>query len=415
MENWKESLVRYFAQGAKDSKTAHLGAEVEHFILDSRTRTAVPYSGDKGIRQVLTRLMQSWPEAEILPDNDFFGFQVPEFTITLEPASQLEISIAPSESVSWIGNVYRSFLLRLEEVLSKFGYTAVHAGCQPTQRVSDLELIPKKRYDLMNRHFQSTGTGGMEMMRGTASLQVSIDYQSEEDFRRKIQAAYYYGPVLKLLCDNAASFQGVPLKTHLKRTDIWRRTDPARCGILPGIFSPSYGFEDYAAFLGTIPPIFLKAGQEVLPTGERTVAELYEGKSLREEELTHILSMAFPDVRLKQYLEIRFADSVPSPYMEAYCALIKGSLYSGEGLSHAQEQIRSRQISEEMLRETEDDLMQNGFDGSVFGQPCREAAAHLLQLAKENLPEEEKAFLDPFDAVIRYGGIRSVPANGSSL
>ena len=399
MEKWKESLVRYFAQGAKNSRTSALGVEVEHFILDRSARSAVPYSGEKGVRQILTRLMEYYPEAKILPDDDFFGFRVPEFTITLEPAAQLEISIAPSDSISEIKNVYQEFLSNLEAVLSGFGYTVVHSGTHPTAKVADLELIPKRRYDLMNRHFQTFGTGGMEMMRGTASLQISIDYYSEEDFRRKMQAAYYYGPLLKMFCDNAPSFQGVRLDTHLKRTDIWRRTDPKRCGILPGVFSPSYGFEDYAGFLGNMPPIFLKSGKEIIPTGDKTVASIFEGKSLCEEEITHIISMAFPDVRLKQYLEIRFADSVPSPLTEAYCALIKGLFYSEEGLSYAQEQIRSKNITEDTLRSAEDDLMLHGWEGSLYGQSAKEAAVSILDLAKEHLLQEEKAFLDPFYTV----------------
>lgn len=43
--------------------------------------------------------------------------------------------------------------------------------------------------------------------------------------------------------------------------------------------------------------------------------------------------MAFPEVRLKTYLELRMADSVPMNLMLAYCALLKGLLYSEEGVA----------------------------------------------------------------------------------
>jgi len=408
MEGWKEALVRYFEQGAKCRKTENLGVEVEHFILDGDTGRSVPYSGERGVRNVLKDLMACYPDAEALPDDDFFGFCVPEFNITLEPAAQLEISIATTDSIAQIRHIYQSFSENLNRVLSAYGYKVFHSGCRPLDLVSDLEMIPKRRYALMNRHFRNFGTGGMEMMRGTASLQVSIDYTSEEDFRKKIQAAYYYGPVFKILCDNTARFQGNVLKGHLKRTDIWRRTDPLRCGILPGVFSPAYGFEDYADFLGNMPPIFLKTGQDIRPTGMETTASLFKGKSMSEEEVTHVLSMGFPDVRLKKYLEIRFADSVPSPYIEAYCALIKGLLYSEEGLLHAQKQIRELSLSEEMLRAAEDELMSHGFDGSLYGKPCRETVLQVLDLAKEQLSDEDKGFLEPFYTVVQRGGILPV-------
>ena len=206
MKNWRDSLIEYFRQGIKEDCGARLGVEVEHFIVDPVRQAAVPYSGDRGVRQILTRLMERYPGARTLQDDDFFGFSVPEFTVTLEPAAQIEISIAPSESVSRIGEIYSNFYDQLDSVLAGFGYTAVNAGCQPYTRVTELEMIPKKRYDLMNEWFQTSGTEGMEMMRGTASLQVSIDYASEEDFRNKIRAAYFYSPVLKMLCDNSIAF-----------------------------------------------------------------------------------------------------------------------------------------------------------------------------------------------------------------
>lgn len=405
MEKWKSALIQYFEAGEKCVKEKRLGVELEHFIVDRQTKQAVPYAGENGIRKVLTELAAQYPEAVILPEEEFLGFQVPEFNITLEPAAQLEISIIPDSSILRIRDVYHGFSAHLNPILERFGYAAYTVGCQPVSSVKELKLIPKQRYAWMNDHFKTTGTGGMEMMRGSASTQVSIDYTSEKDFSRKIRAAYYYGPIFKLLMDNAPSFQGQPVEMHLKRTDIWRRTDPARCGILPGIFRDDYGFEDYADFLGHMPPIFLKHGKEAELTGDRTVAELFRDRPMDEELLTHVLSMAFPDVRLKQYLEIRFADSVPLPYVLAYCALLKGLLYSEAGIEYALEQIHTGKLEEKDILQAEDALMKHGFDAEVYGAPVKEQAAALLSLARENLPEEEIALLEPFEAVIHYGGI----------
>ena len=263
----------------------------------------------------------------------------------------------------------------------------------------------------MNAWFRTSGTGGMEMMRGTASLQVSIDYSSEEDFRTKIRAAYFFSPILKMLCDNAVAFQGRSLETNLKRTDIWRRTDPLRCGLQPDVFSGSCTFADYADFIGRMPPIFLKKEGQAEPAGSRTVAELFEGREMKEEEIVHVLSMAFPDVRLKQFLELRFADSVPLPFVKAYAALIKGLLYSEAGLAFAGERIRDLRISEDTVRQAEDSLMAEGWGAKVYGRPASDLAEEYLQLAERQLADEEKIFLEPFYMVIRYGGIPGIPAN----
>ena len=86
--------------------------------------TSISYAGDKGIQQLLLALMDKYPEARPINEGSFLGFNLPEFSITLEPAAQLEISIAPSESVEWIEEVYKDFLKNLEEVLDRFGYIA---------------------------------------------------------------------------------------------------------------------------------------------------------------------------------------------------------------------------------------------------------------------------------------------------
>lgn len=410
MSSWKDSFVAYFLTGSKPNSPATLGVEVEHFILDSHTQQAVPYFGEKGVRQILDRLVKLYPEAKILPDDDFFGFSTPQFTVTLEPAAQLEVSLAPMQSIRQIGSAYQRFRHNLDSVLTMLGYTAATVGCQPTSRVADLALLPKKRYTLMNEYFQHCGTGGIEMMRGTASVQVSVDYESEPDFRRKIQAAYFYSPLLKLLCDHSPSFQGKKLTSLLKRTDIWRRVDEARCGILPNVFSPSYTFADYTDFLGKMPPIFLKQSAQVVPTGVQTTAQLLEGCTPTPQELSHILSMAFPDVRLKQFLEVRVADAVPLPFMLAYCALVKGLLCSQEGLDYAQAQIKEQHISEKTLAATEDALMQQGWKACIYGHPVQEWTKDILALAKRNLPTDEQLCLEAFQPVITSGGICHIPA-----
>lgn len=407
LKDWKSSLIRYFAAGEKSTAEKRLGVELEHIIAERGTGKAVPYAGDHGIRTVLVCLMAQYPGAVMLPEEAFLGFRVPEFSITLEPAAQLEISIAPESSVRCIGEVYRDFISRLEPILSRFGHELYTVGCQPVSRVEDLTLIPKQRYAWMNDHFRTTGTGGLQMMRGTASTQVSIDYGSEADFSRKMRAAYFYGPVLKLLMDNAPAFQGQALEKRLKRTDIWRRTDPLRCGIVPGVFSERFGYADYADFIGRMPPIFLKQGKRMELTGHRTVAEVFESREMDEELVTHVLSMAFPDVRLKQYLEIRFADSAPLPFVLAYSALVKGLLYSEAGLDYAGERIRAAGLQEQDILLAEDDMMARGWDARVYGTACREEAVRLLELAGGELPEEERGFLDPFAEVIRCGGINS--------
>lgn len=394
--------MEHFRLGIKHVIVPRLGVEVEHFIVHHDTKTAISYDG---VRDILRGLMLYYPGAEALGEEDLLGFSTEQFAITLEPAAQLEISIIPLESIAHIADVYDGFYRNLRRELLPHGYEAIKTGCQPKSHVDDLSLIPKERYRLMDIYFEKIGSGGREMMRGTSSLQVSLDYFSEEDFRRKIQAAYYYSPILKILTDNSPVFEDRALTTFLKRTDIWRRVDKIRTGIVPEIFKPNFGFSDYAAFIGSIPPIYTQKEEAYHYTGDRTVSSLYENVSIDEKAMKHILSMAFPDVRLKKYLELRMADSVPTYFMLAYIALIKGLLYSEEGLAFAEDHIRRDSLSERDIFAAEDDLMTKGYDAIVYGQPLRQIAENIVRIAARQLTEEERHYLDPWREVICHGGI----------
>lgn len=395
MSTWKGAFVRYFEEGIKNTEEAMLGVEVEHFILD-RDNCAVPYETERGIRRVLEDLILKCPGAEKIIEEDFLGFVTPDFSITLEPAAQLEISIRTSSDIEEISEIYRDFREKLDHVLAPYGYHAAVSGCQPVSSVKDLKMIPKKRYKLMNDYFEKLGSGGMEMMRGTASLQVSIDYRSEMDFRRKMQAAYYYSPVLMLLNDNSPVFQNEKMENRLKRTDIWRRVDDNRCRLAPRTFAADFSFSDYADFIGEMKPVFLKDKDGLISTGDKTVEELYADREPDEEQIAHILSMTFPGVRLKHFLEIRFADAVPLPLIKAYCALIKGLLYAEEGLRYAETKCRDLAISEEIIHRAEDEIIAKGWDAVVYGQPVREMAEKMLEIAGSSLTGAEKEYLKEY-------------------
>lgn len=405
---WAEAVEGYLREGIK-SEASFIGVEIEQFIVKRETKEAVSYYGPGGVKEIVEKLMAMYPGSEPIMGEDLLGFTAEHFTITLEPAAQIEISIFPMHSVCCLEEISKDYFEKLDSILAPMGLEALCVGCQPESKVDDLDLIPKERYRLMDMHFQKTGTGGRQMMRGSASVQTSMDFTSEEDFRKKLQTAHFFAPAWMLLCNNAKRFQGEDISGYLKRYDIWDRTDPARCGILPGVFSEDYKFEDYIGFLADMPMIFVEENGKEVYTGFKTTSELFAGKVPDETEIQHILSMAFPHVRVKKYLEIRVADSVPVPYMLAYCALVKGLMYSDEVLSNVQKQIRKDHIDEKALDAAFRDLMVNGWNGSIFGHPVRVFIQKMLDTAKENLSDTEGRYLESFYKVLQCGGICEVP------
>ena len=177
----KQALVAYFNEGAKgDKPLGALGVEVEHFVVTAEGEHSVSYAGSEGefgVRDVLAHLADAYPQHTYGLEGDLIGLASDEASITLEPAAQLEISIAPYLSIGQILRVYSEFRSKVDPFLAEHGCKLVTSGYHPTARALELTLIPKQRYRFMNDYFMEIGTHGERMMRASASTQVSVDYR----------------------------------------------------------------------------------------------------------------------------------------------------------------------------------------------------------------------------------------------
>ena len=392
-EENKKLLVKYFADGGIRHCTEKIGVELEHIIVDEQTRQSISYYGEKGIAALLEALSTHFPW-RYEPEGSLLGVYNDDFSISLEPAGQLEVSINPKEDISLIYGIYRMFLEQIMRILEDWGYEMLTLGYHPVSKAADMKLIPKKRYEYMDRYFMNTGCCGINMMRGTAATQVSIDYDSEKDFVLKIRSAYMLMPLLKLLTDNTPVMDGEAYEGHMARTYIWDNVDPDRTGIIPGLFDEDFGFEKYAEFLLNMPVIFVENQGTPIYTGDQKTEEIWKETLFGQEDIEHILSMNFQDVRLKHYLEIRYADSMPINCVLGYAALIKGVFYQEEFLKELHKKLRP---DEESIRQTQKNLMENGFDGTAYGYPADKLLKYVMGGAKNRLCESEQLLLRPLE------------------
>lgn len=395
-------LTDIMKSGIKDTSVRTLGLEAEHIIVYRDTKEAVPFLGDKGVSYIINELSSFYPDCVMEKGEPLFSFYTDKFTITIEPAAQLEISISPRDEVASIEKIYDNFYENLNKVLTDLGYECLSIGYQPKSKVADLKMIPKKRYEYMDKYFKTSGNCGINMMRGTASSQISIDFYSHEDFRQKIQVGYYLIPYLRLIFDNCPYFEGEKNTSLLKRMDIWDDVDGARCGIIPGVFDSDFSFENYAEFILNAPPIFIPkdvTGSDDLYTGDTKVAEYLDGGKLTEELAWHLLSISFPDIRVKQYLEIRVCDSVEKDRLMALCALTKALFYNDNNLDSLWNEVRSKNIKENDIKSAETSLKNNGFSGEICGEAFRDFHNRIMEMAENALSLEESAYLTAIKSI----------------
>lgn len=383
-------ICEFFKEGM--SRKQMLGVELEHFVCDENYNM-ISY---EELCKAMRKAEQISKGRLIYDEGQIIGMACDRYGLSLEPAGQLEISIFPTAHVSEIDEVYGSFQRDWETILEGTGFRLLEAGVHPLVQNGEKDpeefpLIPKKRYEYMDAYFRNTGERGRYMMRATASTQVSVDYSSEADAMRKLRILTKISPLFSLWMENHT---GLGIDTdfhpHLLRTQIWNDVDSDRCGFLEGSLEEDYSFEGYAKALYEKPMIFLKDQGEEVYVGTQSAKDLCKERSFTFVE--HMLSMFFPHIRLKKYLEIRVADSVSKNRMLGYAALIKGLLYSDENLKQLEEKLEKiRAISQ--VKEAEKAIMEQGYYADVYGKLAVEWIYDFYEMAKKGLPMEEQIYL----------------------
>lgn len=382
-------ITQYFENSCKaEGEPLRIGVETEHFLIDKVTGKQAVFEGGKGIEELMKRLAPHFEE-KAYRNGLLIGLGCKDFSISLEPSCQFESSLRPAETICEIEKLYDEFTALAKPLADELGYKMVCCGYHPTELNKDMKLIPKCRYKFMDRYFEKIGTKGRFMMRSTASVQVSIDYYSEEDFRKKYKSLYILGPVLSFMTDNTPVYEGKKNEVPLLRTVIWRNVDGARVDIFKYMDFNNFGFKDYAEFVYNVPLIVdIQTGSETYT--EKTAAEIYCEKELEKKDIEHILSMVFPMVRLKSYIEIRFADSMSKERTLSYAALIKGLYKQPEIIYNYIETLDVKNFED--IKNAEDEIIKNGANANVYGRTVGEIAEKLKEISRENL-EEEGMFL----------------------
>jgi glutamate--cysteine ligase len=388
-----ESLVSYFKAAESRKEDHKIGMEFEHLIL-KEDLSAVSYSETQGIESLLQHLSQgSWEK--VFEGDNLIGLQDEQRAITLEPGGQLELSVIPFADLEETEKIYLDFLEELKAILNKRNQKLAVLGYQPESSIKELSLLPKKRYDFMYKYFKNTGSYAHHMMKGTASVQLNIDYTDQKDYIKKLRVSYFLTPLIYYLFDNTPFFEGKKASNASIREEIWTNCDSDRSGIIPGIFDREFGYSDYAEYILNMPAIIDLKDGELVYSGSKKIKELLENQ--KKEQIEHYLSMVFPDVRTKKYIEIRAADAVPYPYNFAFAALLKAVFYNQDNLDYFYSQ--SLNYSQQEFLQFKSEIIE-----SKASQKRRILAADLFERAEKNAENNELKYLKKLkELYLNYG------------
>jgi glutamate--cysteine ligase len=367
---------------------ALVGFEYEVPLFDRQTLTPLRYDGARGLGSVLAHAAQ-WLGGTLEPGHPPQKVSLPGgATVSLEPGGQLEFSSEPQPTFAGCLEQLARFEGLLASLAERFAVQPFFGGVSPVHTVDEIGLVlPSERYRLMDRHFAELGTMGRRMMRQSASLQITFDYSDAAVGRELLRAALFVAPWVAGMLAHSPFVDGALAGFRSFRQPIWRNTDPARCGLLPGFQRPDYGFSDYLAHLIEVPLLFVATPQGLRAPPNMTFAELNErglaGRAATLDDLELHNSTIFTDVRLKRTIELRSVDAQEPRLARAVIALLSGLLL-GEGarrrtlaLLGAFDEVASEAASAALARD--------GLQAEIAGRSARAVALALLGSARQEL------------------------------
>ncbi len=395
-------LLEEFILGCKTTKK--IGMEYERIPIVKLTNQVAPYGGEYGICEVLREFARNDNWDYILDDVNIIGLKKIHDTITLEPGCQIELSIEPQEFIRDLKKRIEEIDSELLPLLDKFGIKLINKGVSPTTTYKNIKLLPKRRYHLMANYLW--GILSDVMMRETAGIQVGVDYKSEEDAMKKFRAANLMMPFATAMFANSRNRGGVDTGYKSFRALAWLNTDNERCGFATK-FQDGMSFRDYVELLLDTPMIFInRDNRTVNMNGRLTFRQFmdkgFEGFDAEIEDWQLHSNLYFPEVRLRNFIEIRNHDCVGGGLEYSIPALYKGIMYNQSAVDELHNILGKYSYNE--INELRYNVARYAIDSKLRKFPISGICKELVEIAYYSLKnqfEDEEKFLEPLIEMLK--------------
>lgn len=314
---------------AERPRAKHLiGLEQEKVSYRLEDGGPVPYGGPRGIHRLLLELCARFDWQPEHTEGYLLSLARGRAHITLEPGGQLELSGSPWPTVAECEQELAGHLREALEVGRALGIGFSTLGMHPARDPRDIEFIPKPRYRVMRRYFQTSGTRGLYMMGATATTQVNLDFSSEAEAMEKMRAAQLASPYISALFGNSPFEHGRLTPYASRRYFTWLDVDGKRQGMLDALYHPDASYADYIRWALAAPMFGVHRDGEFRPMPPLPFSEYLDHgfgalDPITEDWFDH-LGTLYPEVRLKRTIELRGQDSGNLEHSTAIAALWRG-------------------------------------------------------------------------------------------
>ena len=348
----REQLVEYMASGVRTPDQWKIGTEHEKFGFRLDDLRPPTYEGERGIGAMLKGLTRfGW--LPVREGDNIIALTRGDGSITLEPAGQLELSGGQLDTIHETCSEVYGHLAEVKTVADELKLGFLGMGFQPKWRRDEMPWMPKGRYKIMREYMPKVGKLGLDMMTRTCTVQVNLDFANEADMVKKFRVSLALQPIATALFADSPFTEGKPNGYLSYRSHIWTDTDPNRTGMLDFVFDDGFGFERYVDYLLDVPMYFSYRDGTYIDLAGKSFKDFMSGK-LKElpralptlKDWADHTTTAFPEVRLKKYLEMRGADGGRWNRLCGLPAFWVGLLYDQTALDAAWDLVKDFTLPE---------------------------------------------------------------------
>jgi glutamate--cysteine ligase len=405
-----KNILALFKKGCKSTKEYKVGLEFERLPISSKDFKMIDYSTEHGIYDLLRTFAKLDGWEYITDDYHIIGLKKEHDTISLEPGCQIELSFKPEKTIFEIKSKIDNFNKKINPILRKYDINLLEYGISPLSTYKNINLIPKKRYHIMASYLW--GILSDVMMRESAAIQACYDFSSEEDAIRKFRITNILSPLISAMFANSPIRGGVDTGYKTFRGLSWLNTDNERCEFMSKkLFDKKsdYKFEDYIKEVLQIPMIFIVRNDKPIQIlGKINFSQFmqhgFEGYNATLEDFELHANLYFPEVRLRNFLEIRNHDCVNHGMQYSVLALYKGLLYNKTALEEV-ENIMSK-FTYNNIMEFRYNVPKNALKNKINKYFAKDIAKEILNISQNSLKsngEGEEIFLEPILELTPYG------------
>lgn len=391
----KDQLIDFMKSFEKDHDDFRLYVTFDHVLLHVKDFTAVNYSDEQGLRDLLEYLVRAGWEG--LEENGLLvGAKKDDQKVRLGVGGQVQWTYGPFIEMKDVDQAYLGFIEGLFEELRRRGMTLLATGHQPVSTAADIEVVPTEENSCLMAY--ADGNDALkDALLCSAKMSISMQYAHVDNFEKRYQAAAIIQPALAAFFDNAAWVGGKENDAALYNINNILTAEPSFYH-MEDAMSTHFKYTDFADFLMDAPAIAVPQDGHLVPAEGKKVEDVF-ADGMNRCDILRALRYVRPMVSFDEHgVTLTNVDSVPYPLNMAYVLWIKALMYNPDHITALQQLIE--EMKEENLVAAHQEILTKGLKAPMREGNAFDLIKDLFFMIGVTVGPKEQHYLQPLNVLL---------------